>query len=504
MNTNEKSSKRTIYGYSQEYMQPHTMRQSYDQRYLQHNHRTQYQEYPQYNPRTQSNYQGYPQQNQRVQSSNQGYPQQNLRKHHSYQGYPQQNLDVQSKNQEYPIQNYVRQPRAQRTEYIQDYKKPNTSMNNKQNTGKRYTMSKEHRAKINKITEIMDLVRKIIRVGNKDKSTLEQLKKQLNKTLEKYKLKREDLKKIFAILTTITLIGGAALTIGMTNKNAQKQNNDMPEIFKGATLVSTSPFGENLSSEEYILHDGSTRYVVKDLNGNIIGYYEKMTPNTTKSIDSENDADTRRIHDEQTMQTNQNKNSYIYLIDKLPNDLIENLANAIRNGNSKVPNSIYSFGKIDKDMKDEDIVKTYFERLDASKGNPYNNNTVMYHAPDVLLSVIKYYYQQTKNANPDMMNIYYRETEGKVLAATVQEARYSSDSNPRKYHNAINNGNRLSGLDKMLLSYATLDNVIDKVGFSEVDINPVVNEAIYDMHDSLPGFLQQIVEFEKTNNYDEI
>ena len=43
MNTNEKNSKPTIYGYSQEYMQPQTMRQSYNQRYLQHNHRTQYQ-----------------------------------------------------------------------------------------------------------------------------------------------------------------------------------------------------------------------------------------------------------------------------------------------------------------------------------------------------------------------------------------------------------------------------------------------------------------------------
>ncbi|MBO5142470.1 MAG: DUF3824 domain-containing protein [Clostridia bacterium] len=486
MNTNDKvnynrnGSKRTINGYNLDYRFPY---QAYDtrqqmphsQNYSQYNNmqtdrRWVEGDYPpkNYSPR---NYQpqNYPPQN---------YPPQN---------YPPRNYQPQN----YPPQNYP--PQKNKVQIQQPSTEPKKY--------KHFWMKPEFKEKIKKIVEIMDIVRKIIKASIADKSAVEILKEQLEKVLKKHNLGKSALKKIFAIFLTIAVVGGISMYFIDKNKPEPKVDPRSNIIPEGSVLVDQQITEDGYKHEKYILPDGTTILLYLDSQDNYVLHATAAAPQIdTSNTDINTSGDVAGVEN----QIVQDKNSYVDFVDKLSDEFVAIFADSIRAGNSNVPNTIYSFAGIDKNKSDREMVRIYLERMDASKKNPYNNNTILYHTPNVLRSIIKYYYHQTKKADMNNVTIYYRENEGKVYAATVQEGRYASDPDPKILRTARDKGKRLSNIDEITLSYATLDNVVDKVGFVEADSNPVVLESISDMHEALPGLLKTIIENEKANDYDEI
>ena len=155
---------------------------------------------------------------------------------------------------------------------------------------------------------------------------------------------------------------------------------------------------------------------------------------------------------------------------------------------------------------DYDLVKEYFGRLDGAKWNPNKVNTVVYQAPDVLLAMIKYYYAQEMNGNKDMITVYFKETQGVVNKATVQEGRRAGDPNPKRYHTADTQNKKQRNIDDIILSYATIENVAGadkKLSFIEMGDSSLVYSYVNKMIFSLPELLEDIVENDRNQDYDE-
>lgn len=352
-----------------------------------------------------------------------------------------------------------------------------------------YSTTQENRTKMRTIARALEDARKYMRVV---KDVVREHKAKGKKVNEQFL--NETVKKCLKRLGVLAIIG----TIGFVISNEVSKDKE-EKVY---------PVANNPAEFEQMKDE--IKYEVTGL-GDVTAMTEELSVEQvadTTSVSQETEYETgNNVYEEQTEKEQKiNDGSISYWLDELPPDLVKDIAEAIREGNENIPNQLYSTNKVYEKESDYDLVKEYFERLDGAKWNPNKVNTVVYQAPDVLLAMIKYYYAQEKNGNKDNITVYYRETQGVVNIATAQERRRENDPKPKKHHTADTRNKRQTNIDDVLLVYATLDNIAGankKLSFIEMGDSSLVYSYVNKMIFSLPELLEDIVENDRNQDFDE-
>ena len=403
-----------------------------------------------------------------------------------------------TQNNQRPIQMQAPQPppwaqRPTEPSVAQDYRHIHTG----------YSATQENRAKMKTLAKALEDARKYMRVV---KDVVREHKASGKKVNEQFL--NETVKKCLKRLGVLAIIGTIGFVIN--NEISKNKEDEIYPVYTGPEKI------QEVNDEAKYVVDGlgDVTKIVEDVSFEQSAESMSVSQNTQYEtgnhvLENQTEYDTGEANTSKGQKQKEEKindGTVSYWLEQLPPDLVKDIAEAIREGNENIPNQLYATNKVYEQESDYDLVKEYFGRLDGAKWNPNKVNTVVYQAPDVLLAMIKYYYAQEKNGNKDNITVYYRETQGVVNIATSQEHRRANDSNPKKYHTADTRNKRQTNIDDVLLAYATLDNIAGadkKLSFIEMGDSSLVYSYVNKMIFSLPELLEDIVENDRNQDYDE-